>query len=63
MHLRASHSAKRERAIRHDAVAHNLPVVPVGATVSCINKDLKSWSIGRVGICDGRSYVVGTDDG
>ena len=48
---------------RHDAVAHDLPVVPVGTTVSYINKDLKTWSIGRVESREGRSYVVATEDG
>ena len=48
---------------RHDAVAHDLPVVPVGTTVSYINKDLKTWSIGRVESHEGRSYVVATEDG
>ena len=48
---------------RHDAVVHDLPAVPVGATVSYINEDLKSWSIGRVKSHDGRSYVVATEDG
>ena len=32
---------KEKEKCRHDAVAHDLPVVPVGATVSYINKDLK----------------------
>ena len=54
---------KEKEKCRHDAVAHDLPVVPVGATVSYINKDLKTWSIGRVESCEGRSYVVVTEDG
>ena len=54
---------KEKEKCRHDAVAHDLPVVPVGATVSYINKDLKTWSIGRVESCEGRSYVVATEDG
>ena len=54
---------KEKEKCRHDAVAHDLPVVPVGATVSFINKDLKTWSIGRVESHEGRSYVVATEDG
>ena len=54
---------KEKEKCRHDAVAHDLPVVPVGATVSYINKDLKTWSIGRVESREGRSYVVATEDG
>ena len=54
---------KEKEKCRHDAVAHDLPVVPVGAAVSYINKDLKTWSIGRVESCEGRSYVVATEDG
>ena len=34
---------KEKEKCRHDAVAHDLPVVPVGATVSYINKDLRTW--------------------
>ena len=29
----------------------------------CINKDLKTWSIGRVESHEGRSYVVATEEG
>ena len=54
---------QKEEKCRHHAVAHDLPVVPVGATVSFINKDLKTWSIGRVESREGRSYVVATEDG
>ena len=54
---------KEKEKCRHDAVAHDLPVVPVGATVSFINKDLKTWSIGRVESHEGRYYVVATEDG
>ena len=54
---------QKEEKCRHDAVAHDLPVVPVGATVSYINKDLKTWSIGRVESHEGRSYVVATEYG
>ena len=54
---------KEKEKCRHDAVVHDLPVVPVGATVSYINKDLKTWSIDRVESHEGRSYVVATEDG
>ena len=54
---------KEKEKCRHDAVAHDLPIVPVGATVSYINKDLKTQSIGRVESHEGRSYVVATEDG
>ena len=54
---------KEKEKCRHDAVAHDLPVVPLGATVSFINKDLKTWSIGRVESHEGRSDVVATEDG
>ena len=54
---------KEKEKDRHDAVVHDLPAVPVGATVSFFNKDLKTWSIGRVESYDGRSYVVATEDG
>ena len=54
---------KERETDRHDAVAHDLPVVPVSTTVSYINKDLKTWSIGRVESHEGRSYVVATEDG
>ena len=39
---------KQREKCRHNAVVHDLPIVAVDATVSYINKDLKSWSIGRV---------------
>ena len=48
---------KEKEKCRHDASAHDLPVIPVGATVTYINKDLKSWSIGRVESHEGRSSV------
>ena len=54
---------KEKEKCRYDAVVHDLPVVPVGATVSYINKDLKTWSIGRVKSHEGRSYMVVTEDG
>ena len=53
---------KEKEKCRHDASAHDLPVKPVGAIVAYINKDLKTWSIGRVGSCEGRSYVVATEE-
>ena len=54
---------QKEEKCRHEAVAHDLPVVPVGATVSYINKDLKTWSIGRVESHEERAYVVATEYG
>ena len=39
---------KEEEKQRHDASTHDLPVIPVGATVAYINKDLQTWSIGNV---------------
>ena len=52
-------AAESERA----SYAYDLPVIPVGATVTYINKDLKIWSIGRVESHEGRSYVVATEEG
>ena len=54
---------KEKEKCRHDASAHDLPVIPVGATVTYINKDLKTLSIGRVESREGRSYVVATEEG
>ena len=54
---------KEKEKCRHDTLAHDLPVLPVGATVTYINKDLETWSIGRLGSRDGRSLVVGTEEG
>ena len=54
---------KEKEKCRHDALAHDLPFIPVGATVTYINKDLKTWSIGRVKRREGRSYVVATEEG
>ena len=54
---------KEKEKCRHDASAHDLPVIPVGAIVTYINKDLKTWSIGRVESHEGRSYVVATEEG
>ena len=54
---------KEKKKCRHDALAHDLPVIPVDATVTYINKDLKTWSIGRLEGCEGRSYVVATEEG
>ena len=48
---------------RFDKMAHDLPVIPVGATVTYINKDQKSWSIGKVESHTLRSYVVLTEEG
>ena len=54
---------KEKEKHRHEASAHDLPVIPVGATVTYINKDLKTWSIGRVESREGRSYVMATEEG
>ena len=54
---------KEKEKCRHDALAHDLPVILVGATVTYINKDLKTWSIGRVESHEGRSCVVATEEG
>ena len=54
---------KEREKCRHNTVAHDLPVVRVSTTVFYINKDLKTWSIGRVRSHEGRSYVVATEDG
>ena len=51
---------KEKEKCRHDASTDD---IPVGATVTYINKDLKTWSIGRVESCEGRSYVVATEEG
>ena len=48
---------------RYDKMAHDLPVIPVGATVSYINKDQKTWSMGKVESCTLRSYVILTEEG
>ena len=40
---------------RFDKMAHDLTVIPVGATVSYMNKDQKTWSIGKVESCMLRS--------
>ena len=54
---------KEKEKCRHNASAHDLPVIPVGATFTYTNKDLKTWSIGRVERCEGRSYVVAPEEG
>ena len=54
---------KEKKKCRHDASVHDLPVIPVGATVTYIDKDLKTWSIGRVESHEGKSYVVATVEG
>ena len=49
--------------LRHDISAHDLPVIPVGATVAYINKDLKTWSTGKVEKHENHSYTILTDEG
>ena len=54
---------KEKEKCRHDASAHDLPVIPVGATVAYINKDLKTWSIGKVEKHENHSYAILTEEG
>ena len=44
-------------------MAHDLPIIPVGATVSYLNRDQKTWSIGKVESHTLRSYVILTEEG
>ena len=53
---------KEKEKCRHDTSGHDLPVIPVGATVAYINKDLKTWSIGKVEKRENHSYVIHTED-
>ena len=53
---------KEKEKCRHDTSLHDLPVIPVGATVAYINKDLKTWSAGRVEQHENQSYVILTED-
>ena len=53
---------KVKKKCGHDESAHDLPVILVGATVACINKDLKTWSMGKVEKCENKSYVFLTED-
>ena len=48
---------------RFGKMAHDLPVIPVSATVSYINRDQKTWSIGKVESHTSRSYVILTEEG
>ena len=52
---------KEKEKCKHDTSAHDLPVIPVGATVTYINKDRNIWSIDRVESHEGRSDVVATE--
>ena len=54
---------KEKEKCRHDVSAHDLPVIPVGATVAYINKDLKTWSIGKVEKHENHSYAILTEEG
>ena len=54
---------KEKEKQRHDISAYDLPVIPVGATVSYLNKDQKTWSIGKVESHTLRSYVILTEKG
>ena len=54
---------KEKEKWKHDVSAHDLLTIPAGATVAYLDKDLKTWSIGKVESCEGRSYVVATEEG
>ena len=54
---------KEAEKMRFDKMAHDLPVIPVDATVNDINKDSKTWSIGKGESHTLRSYVVLTEEG
>ena len=54
---------KEKEKCRHDVSAHDLPVIPVGATVAYINKDLRTWSIGKVEKHENHSYAILTEEG
>ena len=54
---------KEKEKCRHNVSAHDLPVISVGATVAYINKDLKTWSIGKVEKHENCSYVILTEEG
>ena len=54
---------KEKEKQRHDTSAHDLLTIPVGATVAYLNKNLKTWSIGKVESHEGRPYVVATEEG
>ena len=54
---------KEKEKQRHDTSAYDLSVIPVGATVSYLNKDQKTWSIGKVESHTLRSYVILTEEG
>ena len=54
---------KEKEKCRHDVSAHDLPVIPVGATVAYINKDLKTWSVGKVEKHENHSCAILTEEG
>ena len=54
---------KEKEKCRHDISAHDLPVIPIGATVAYINKNLKTLSIGKVEKHENCSYVILTEEG
>ena len=54
---------KEKEKCRHDISAQDLPVIPIGATVAYINKDLKTWSIGKVEKHENHSYAILTEEG
>ena len=54
---------KEKEKQRHDTSAYDLSVIPVGATVSYLSKDQKTWSIDKVESHTLRSYVILTEEG
>ena len=64
VHMRVQIMLQKEKEkCRHDMSAHDLPVIPVGATVAYINKDLKTWSVGKVEKHENHSYAILTEEG
>ena len=61
--LKSKLCSKKRRKNRHDASAHDLQTIPIGATVTYLNKDLKTWSIGKVESHEGKSYIVAMEEG
>ena len=53
---------KEKENCRHDTSTHEQPVIPVGATVAYLTKDLKTWSIDKVEKHQNHSYVIFTED-
>ena len=51
---------------RHDASAHDVPVIPVSSTEAYLNKNFKSFAkvsrMGRVGLANGIGLVLQVSD-